>query len=99
MQTRHFPDGTKTNNNLDNLSWATCETNQRDKIFHGTDSRGERNGNAKLTWNDAKKIRRLFGTGRFTKMKLAAMFGIGRSSVLRIIRNENWKREGAVKCS
>jgi hypothetical protein len=35
-EARHFPDRDPRNNRLDNLSWATRTTNQRDRDFHGT---------------------------------------------------------------
>ena len=36
MEARHFPDRSKTNNQLSNLSWGTHEQNELDKIMHGT---------------------------------------------------------------
>ena len=46
--TRHFPDRTRTNNNLSNLSWDTRKVNQADRLIHGTDHRGAKHKNAKL---------------------------------------------------
>ena len=49
MECRHFPDRDVLNSRIDNLSWASHLTNIRDRIVHGTESRGEKNPSAKLT--------------------------------------------------
>lgn len=41
---RHFPDDTKTNVRLSNLSWSTHSQNALDKRVHGTAAVGLRNG-------------------------------------------------------
>jgi hypothetical protein len=41
--------GTRTDNRLENLRWDTPTGNQMDRITHGTDSRGEKHGQAILT--------------------------------------------------
>ena len=49
MVGRHFPDRDPRNNHLDNLSWSSFTTNQQDRVVHGNDSRGEKNGQSKTT--------------------------------------------------
>ena len=43
------------------LRWATQADNAADKVRHGTDARGERQWQAKLTEDDVRRIRRLRG--------------------------------------
>lgn len=40
MECRHL-DGTRDNNKLENLKWGTKSENERDKILHGTNNRGQ----------------------------------------------------------
>jgi hypothetical protein len=57
MQGRHFPDPDPANNRLENLSWATPLTNQRDRDVHGTNNKGVRNYSAKLDEEAVRQIR------------------------------------------
>jgi len=56
MMCRHL-DGNPANNHISNLVWGTASENQNDSIRHGTDSRGGKNGNAKLKASDVLEIR------------------------------------------
>ena len=49
-------DGNKLNNHYTNVFWKTQVENERDKIWHGTTNRGERNGSAKVTDTQAAEI-------------------------------------------
>ena len=53
-------DGNVDNNELTNLRWGTKKENEADKIVHGTNNIGERNGNSKLT--DDQVIQIYFST-------------------------------------
>jgi hypothetical protein len=57
MIARHL-DGDRRNNHISNLRWGTSRENEADKIWHGTIARGERNGLAKLTAKDVRRIRK-----------------------------------------
>lgn len=48
MQTRHFPDRTRTNNRLSNLSYGTAVDNSDDKVEHGTLAQGDSHGRTKM---------------------------------------------------
>ena len=51
--------------------------------------RGERNGQAKLTDDDVREIRRRVAAGALQK-DVAAMFGVQKMQVSRIVRGERW---------
>ena len=91
MECRH-KDGTRKNNRLDNLCWGTKTENQRDRIVHGTDSRGARCGNAKLTWEQVRQIRHKYKwyVPGFTQKDLAKKFGVGKATICRIVHNKRW---------
>lgn len=54
-------------------------------------SKGERNGNAKLTEQDVIEIRRLHSTGTINLSKLARKFGISRTAAVDIVQRKLWK--------
>ncbi len=79
-------DGDSLRNHLDNLSWKTRKENHADKLAHGTDARGEKSANAKLTNTQADEIRR---RGKFeVHQKLADEFKVSRSLVSMICRGD-----------
>lgn len=85
MEARHL-DGMRDNNRLDNLCWGTKTENMADKLMHGTDNRGERCGNAKLTRDDVLTIRSMDGT----QQEIADKFGISQVHAGRIINRQVW---------
>ncbi len=89
MQACHDPDPTRTNNCLCNLRWGTPKENAADRIRHGHNMRGERNGNAKLTAPEVMEIRRLRDEG-WSYGKLAKWFGISKRMTIRIVKGESW---------
>jgi DNA-binding MarR family transcriptional regulator len=62
-----------------------------DRVLHGTTLRGENSGNHKLTWKQARLIRRLYATGRWFQKQLASRFSVSRSTISLIVLNETWK--------
>lgn len=90
MQARHYPDRTRSNNNLNNLSWSTQEVNQGDRIEHNTDSRGEKSGKAKLNNQSVREIRRLAATGRYSSRGLGRMFNVGVDCIISVIAGRTW---------
>tara|TARA_Y100000401_G_scaffold20555_1_gene13723 strand:- start:484 stop:975 length:492 start_codon:yes stop_codon:yes gene_type:complete len=81
-------DGNHLNNRLDNIRWDNRSNNQRDRIKHGTDSRGERHGQAKLTEAQAYRIK--FGNIPGTLTEVGAMFGVGSQTVSDIRAGKRW---------
>jgi len=70
------------------LSWKTPADNESDKLIHGTHSRGERCGTAKLTEPQAREILALKGVE--PQIKLAERFRVSRSTVGEIHAGRNW---------
>jgi hypothetical protein len=73
----------------EHLRWATRAENARDAIAHGTTSRGERNGNAKLTSADVEIIRARRVDGE-TQLAIARDFGVSPSTVHQIVHRKIW---------
>ena len=93
METRHL-DGTRTNNQLDNLCWGTKVENTQDQVRHGTfsDRRGEKHGGAKLTESIVILIRQLWSIRWMgvTQTELADMFGVSRRNIAYIVHRKSW---------
>jgi len=85
---RHGPGG-QADNNPGNLCYGTHKQNTWDRLRDGTWMTGEQNGRAKLTWELVRKIRRRCQDGE-RQYALAAEFGVVRSVISEIIRNEIW---------
>ena len=71
------------------LSWKTPVENQADKIIHGTATRGENNGYAKLDQEKVKEILSLRGV--LTNRQIAKNYGIGSTTVSGIQLGKSWK--------
>jgi hypothetical protein len=81
-ETRHR-DGNPTNNCLSNLLWGTRRDQFEDQVRHRTDTRGERNGAAKLTNAQAIEIRKRLKKGE-RGSDLAREFSVRDSTITRI---------------
>lgn len=78
-------DRDKTNNTLTNLRWATHAANEADKIKHGTTSRGEQNGRARLTAVKVLAVRADVGTSS----EIGVRHGLS-ASYVRQLRTRGW---------
>lgn len=65
-------------------------SNAADKIAKGRDSSGEKHGNARLTADAVREIRRLAASG-VVHSSIAARFGIERGHVSNIVKLARWK--------
>lgn len=90
-------DGNKLNNTVANLRWDTQSGNYQDRFKHGTSAWGIHR-RKKLHPEDVIEIRRLRKSGM--KMpKIAAQFGLDKSTVRSIVIGEHWgylKDDGTV---
>lgn len=91
MMARHYPDRTKTNNALTNLSWATPLQNMLDKIEHGTMTRGEDVNTCKLTEAEVVTIREMYATRMHSLASLGRQFGVSYVQVRHIVTGQMWK--------
>ena len=73
--------------NLDHLEAVTTKVNMDHKVLDGTDSRGEKNGNAKLTIEQVLEIRR---RSNESYTNLAKEFGVTQHQIAQIIHRKNW---------
>lgn len=90
QESRHI-NGIRTDNSLENLCWGTKKENAADRTRHGTTSKGENHGRAKLTEADVQDIRRYYASGCYSQYELAKIFNINQVHVGRIVRHKTWK--------
>lgn len=74
--------------NPTHVSWKTRSENEGDKIAHGTNNRGERNGKSKLTAESVKEIMAL--KGQITGREAGKLFGTTRWTVYKIWSGHLW---------
>ena len=73
----------------DHLRAGTHRDNTQDKWSKG---RGKiREGQAKITKQDAEDIRRVYATGTVFQKDLAAKYGLSQTAISRVIHNRSWK--------
>jgi hypothetical protein len=89
LECRHL-DGNSMNNRLDNLCWGTQRENMADRVRHGTDGRGEKNGSAKLTAGLILAIRFAAKHG-WSQQKIGERLGVSQTNVGFILRGKTWK--------
>lgn len=82
--------GNRMDNRLTNLRWDTGAANSADRLLHGTDANGEKNGRAVLTRSDVELIRATPKV-RGWQAKLARRFGVNRITIKRALDGDNWK--------
>lgn len=82
-------DGDPSNNTVENLRYATYESNQADRIGHGTSNRGERHGQSRLTVDAVQDIRLRRAAGQ-KYSDIAVAHGVSRSTVADIVKGRRW---------
>lgn len=85
----HFPDQSKANNALANLTWKTKSKNYADRYTHGTENTGEKNGRSKLTVSQVLDIRAR--RGKSTGPALAKEYGVSKVVISSIQLRKSWK--------
>ena len=81
------------NNKLDNLRWDTPKANWEDARKHGTIRMGSKSPNAKLLEEEVISIRILYAK-RISLNSLADLFGVGPTTIAKIVTGETWKHVG-----
>jgi len=76
--------------NPSHLFLGTIADNSRDMVEKGRAARGIKNGRAKLTRQDVRRIRQLYNTGNHTLAALGRQFGVTESNVCYIVNRERW---------
>lgn len=90
MQCRHL-NGDPADNRLGNLCWGSRRENAADKLVHGTATRGERHGLARLTETDIRAIRASTDRSRGWMTRLATEYGVSQTHISRIIKGRAWQ--------
>ena len=71
------------------LTWKTVAENQADRYRDGTDQRGSRNAQARLTEDQVLIIRRLVAGG-WSRARAARQYGVSSATVEDIISGRTW---------
>jgi hypothetical protein len=74
--------------NPKHLRWATPKENTADKIVHGTLLKGSMSPSSRLTEDQVKEIRQLYGSTSQTK--IAELFGVANQTISSIINGQTW---------
>lgn len=85
-------------NRAENLRWKTVSDNQRDRVVHGTHSRGERGRSAVVSNEVASQIRGEYGplrgkgarSGKITIADLAKKYGLNQSTTYGIVSGRRY---------
>lgn len=84
-------DGNPSNNNKENLRWATHQENQMDMRKHGTMQDGEKSNTCKITTQIALDIRtKAQELGRGSGVLLAKEYGLSTAQISRIVSGRRW---------
>lgn len=82
--------GVKADNRLENLEYCTRSENGLHLTRVLGKRRGESHGNAKITEDDVREIRRLARETKLTQAQIGAKFGITNKNVGYIVRMKAW---------
>jgi HNH endonuclease/NUMOD4 motif len=88
-EVRHL-DGNKLNNLAVNLRWGTSLENAADRERHGTETRGSRNGKARLTEDLVREARLRYAAGEMQR-DIASEFGVSQTAICLAISGRNWR--------
>jgi hypothetical protein len=91
MQGAHL-DGTRDNNRLENLIWATVSENHSHKRLHGTSLHGERAPNHRLSEAQVQAARAEYrpGSRHASSHALALKYGITQGHMSDVLRGRRW---------
>lgn len=98
-QCRHL-NGNRKDNRVENLEWGTPRENQADRKITGTDNRGEKHPQHKLTKEQVLEIRRLGAEGNRKRRKIdhggnyaeiARKFNVSTTAICSVVLKKTWK--------
>ena len=94
-------DGVKTHNWVENLEWVTNQGNAEHASTHRLLKVmcGENHKNAKLTNEQAKEIKKLYATGKYTQKQIAEVYKISRAKISQITRGKAYNDTYQIHCS
>jgi len=86
-------DNDRLNNYVENLRYVTRSKNIQRAFDQGRKfaTYGENQPKSKLTENNIKEIRQLYGSGLHTQKKLGGIFNVGPDVISRIVNFKAWK--------
>jgi len=87
---RHLND-IHTDNKAVNLARGTRKDNAADSMHNGTSAKGALHGQAKLTEDQVREIRRLYATGNFSQRELARRFDVSPATINLVIHGKRWR--------
>lgn len=93
---RHFPDGDKQHNCVENLLWGTYQDQWADKVAQGKNNVGRLTGEdhnmAKLTEEEVTQIRQLYKPGKYGLVTwLARKFRVTKGTIYNVVNYKHWK--------
>jgi hypothetical protein len=74
--------------NPKHLRWATTAENQADRLIHGTDNRGPKQGRSRLAIKDVREIRKL--ASEMSQYAIAKQYAVHQSHINKIIKRKTW---------
>lgn len=77
--------------NPEHLYIGNQRTNMDDMVRRGHSTRGDRNPNSRLNFEQAEEMRTLRASGEWTYQKLSERFGVGKTQVARICTGKHWR--------
>lgn len=92
MVVAHGPNG-PSDNRVSELRYATQKDNHADKLRDGTDNRGEKHCNSKLTQAMVNEIRQRYAAGE-TSFAMAADYGVVASTIRAVLSGFSWGHSG-----
>jgi hypothetical protein len=70
---------------------GTRAENTHDRNMKRRSARGERNGRARFTWSQVRKIRQAYAFGEASQTKLALQYGADRQEIWKIVHGKIWE--------
>ncbi len=77
--------------NPDHLFLGTQGDNIADKVAKQRQARGERQGNARLTREQAEEIRALYVRGKVSQRALGEQFGVHLGTIHQVVTEKTWR--------